>query len=342
MVDPVVTQLAIGLPWGDQELIGRNVLPPCEVEAEDFLVRVWGTEAREELSEEDAIIGPDGEAKRSTFSASMKKDHLEEWGREAKYGYRTKMASLRTKDKGAAYIDLDLQYVGGIKSQTALLQEKMASKVINNDDNIIPEALFDDVDFGNQNIDLYQIFMKAKEERQKNTAPLKVWQFGVQAWRLAKSHKSILGNLSANERKIVTKEIFASLLEVDDIEVGEAVAGIGVNARYLWPVDRCTLLYANKTALAGLADPSVSAANKLNPSFGYTYWCRHILTTPEGRQMLPDLAAATGVDGLGTNEVVYSYREGTGRVVGYRYFALPRVAFKDSAIAWKNVNPNNK
>lgn len=330
MVDPVVTELAIGLPL-DQVLIGQNVLPPVEVEGEDFLLRVFGEEAREELNDEDAIISPDGEAKRSTFSTSMKKDHLEEWGREAKYGYRLKAAANRVKDKGAAYVDLDLQHVSGIKSQTWLLLEKQASAVVNNDANIVVDALTDDLDFADQAKDLYAAIMKAKEDRQKRTAPLKTFQLGVSAWRLLKQHKSITGQLSANERKIVNREIVANLLELDNIEVGEATIGTGANARYIWPVDRCTLLYANK-----------ATANKLNPSFGYTYWCKHILTTPEGREMFPDLAAATGADGLGTREVVYSYREGLGRVVGYRHFSLPRVSFKDSAIAWKNVNPTNK
>lgn len=342
MVDPVVTELAIGLPWSDQPLISTNIFPLCKVEGEDFLLRVWGEEAREEMSDEDMIIGPDGEAKRSTFSTSFKKDFLEEWGREAKYGYRLKMASLRTKDKGAAYVDLDLQHVGGIKSQAALFLEKKAANLLNDDDNIVEDALFDDVDFGDQTIDLYGKIMKSKEDRQTKTAPLKVFQFGVSAWRLLKAHKSITGQLGAQERKNVTREIVAGILEVDRIEVGEATIGKGDNARYIWQKDRATLLYANKTALTGNGNPATSQANKLNPSYGYTYWCDHILTTPEGREMFPDLAAATGTNGQGTNEVVYAYREGMGRVVGWRCFRLPRVAFKDSAIAWKNVNPNNK
>jgi len=326
MVDPVVTELAIGLPI-EQTLIAERVLPPVEVEAEDFTLPVWGDEAREELNDEDAIIGPDGEAKLSTFTTSMKKDHLEEWGREAQYGYRLKMAAGRNKDKGAAYVNLDLQYVGGIKSQTWLLKEKQTAKVVNDDNNIVPTALFADVDFGDPNTDLYAKIMKAKEDRQSKTGPLKVFQFGVSAWRLLKQHKSITGQLGANERKNVTREMVAGILEVDTIEVGEAVTNNG----YIWDQNRCTLLYANK-----------QSTSKLNPSFGYTYWCNHILTTPEGREMFPDLAAATGADGLGSREVVYSYRKGLSRRVGYRFFSLPRVAFKDAAIAWKNVNPNNK
>jgi hypothetical protein len=252
IVDPVLTSIARG--YRNAQLIGEALFPLVPVEKEGVVVPLFGKEAFRLWETERAIransnvMTPDGvdgmDVVLREHDLAYPVDYREQ--QESMFDAEAR-AAKRVKDA----IDLRREYACASLAQHPNTYQAGAKVV-----------LAGASQWSNGGGDPVAVVETGKEVvRSRIGIRPNTIVMGASTYQSLKFHPKLQAALGSNERKLVTLEHLRMLFGVEDIRIGEALAGDSTTGD-IWG-DNLMLAYVAKPKESGQADVE-------EPSFGYT------------------------------------------------------------------------
>ena len=252
IVDPVLTKLTRG--YRNAQFIGEFLFPLVTVDQEGVIIPLFGKDSFKVYDTERAVraasnvMVPNGASELDVVlrehDLAYPIDYREQaesmFDEESKAARATQDAiSLRREIACASLAQSPATYLAGAKVTLA----GPAKWAAGGGD---PVA---DIEAGKE-------VVRSRIGRRPNTITM-----GAAAYQALKFHPKLQAALGANEQKLITLEHLRALLGVDDIYIGEALAG-ATNTADVWG-DNVVLAYVAKPAADRKSDYD-------EPSFGYT------------------------------------------------------------------------
>ncbi|AKA25699.1 hypothetical protein [Pseudomonas chlororaphis] len=252
VVDPVLTNLARG--YRNAQYIGEGLFPIALIDKEAGTIPLFGKEAFEVYDTERAIRAA------SNIMTPDDLDGLDVVLREHDIAY-----PVDYREKNESMFDAEARASRRVVNTIDLRREVTCAKLAQNPGTFPTGSkvtLSGSSQWSNGGGDPI-----ADVERGKDVVRSRIGirpntiTMGASVYQSLKFHPKLQEALGSNERKLITLEHLKALFGIDDIRIGEALAG-STNTADIWS-DNLTLAYVAKPASAEQADHE-------EPSFGYT------------------------------------------------------------------------
>ena len=214
IADPVLTELAQG--YHNNELVGETLMPIVEIDKEAGTVPVFG---RESFKVRDTVRQIRSPSNRMTPEDISAKDVvLEEHDLEYPIDYR--------EDHEAAY-PLKKYALSVVQESIALKREVQVAQLALDPENYESTnkmLLSGTSQFSDKTSDPFGVFddaisaIKRSIGRKPNVSVIP-----ADVWKVLKTHPALIEKIKYVQRGILTPELFAELVGLDEVRVGEAV-----------------------------------------------------------------------------------------------------------------------
>lgn len=252
VVDPVLTHLARG--YRNAQFIGEALFPIAETDKEGVIVPLFGKEAFRLWDTERAIRAA------SNVMATDDITTLDVVLREHDLAY-----PVDYREQAESMFDAEVRGAKRVKDAIDLRREYACAQLAQNPASYLSGAkvqLAGSSQWSNNGGDPVAVIEAAKEViRSRIGIRPNTLTMGASVYASLKFHSKLQAALGSNERKLVTLEHLRALFGVQDIFIGEALAGDGATAD-MWS-DAVTLAYVAKPGSDRKTDYE-------EPSFGYT------------------------------------------------------------------------
>jgi len=255
IVDPVLTSLARG--FSQPNLVASQLFPEVFVEKEGGKVPLFNKEAFKIYNTERAIransnvINPEG---INTLPYSLTEHDI-----AYPMDYREVAEDIRNLKVYATHVTTETIKLR-LEKQVADLVQNLASFPVGNKVTLAAGDKFD-----NDASNPVHIFESAKEAvRAKIAKRPNVAIIGASAYSALKNHPKILEKIRYTQHAIMTPALLASLLEIPNLFIGEAV--------YSSDDDVFADVWSDNVVLAYIPGQATNVERSLyEPSFGYTF-----------------------------------------------------------------------
>ncbi|AIC20205.1 hypothetical protein EY04_15215 [Pseudomonas chlororaphis] len=252
VVDPVLTNLARG--YRNAQYIGEGLFPIALIDKEAGTIPLFGKEAFEVYDTERAIRA------QSNIMTPDDLDGLDVVLREHDIAY-----PVDYREKSESMFDAEARASRRVVNTIDLRREVTCAKLAQNPGTFPAGSkvtLSGSSQWSNGGGDPIADVERGKEVvRSRIGIRPNTIAMGASVYQSLKFHPKLQEALGSNERKLITLEHLKALFGIDDIRIGEALAG-SVNTADIWS-DNLTLAYVAKPA-------GDSQADYEEPSFGYT------------------------------------------------------------------------
>lgn len=252
IVDPVLTNLARG--YRNAQYIGEWLFPIALMDKEAGVVPLFGKEAFEVYDTERAIRA------QSNIMTPDDVDGLDVVLREHDIAY-----PVDYREKNESMFDAESRASRRVVNVIDLRREVTCAKLAQNPSTFAAGAkvtLAGSSQWSNGGGDPIGVVENGKEViRSRIGVRPNTLTMGASVYQSLKFHPKLWAALGANERKLITVEHLKALFGIENILIGEALAG-ATNTSDIWG-DNLTLAYVAKPAGGSQADYE-------EPSFGYT------------------------------------------------------------------------
>ncbi|WP_025132361.1 hypothetical protein [Pseudomonas sp. PH1b] len=252
IVDPVLTNLARG--YRNAQYIGEGLFPIALMDKEAGVIPVFGKEAFEVYDTERAIRA------QSNVMTPDDVDGLDVVLREHDLAY-----PVDYREKNESMFDAEARASRRVVNSIDLRREVLCAKLAQNPSTFLPGAkvtLSGSSQWSNGGGDPIAVVEQGKEVvRSRIGIRPNTMTMGASVYQSLKFHPKLQAALGSTERKLITVEHLKALFGIQDILIGESLAG-SVNTSDIWS-DNMTLAYVAKPAGGAEADYD-------EPSFGYT------------------------------------------------------------------------
>ena len=252
IVDPVLTNLARG--YRNAQYIGEWLFPIALMDKEAGVVPLFGKEAFEVYDTERAIRA------QSNIMTPDDTDGLDVVLREHDLAY-----PVDYREKNESMFDAESRASRRVVNVIDLRREVTCAKLAQNPSTFAAGAkvtLAGSSQWSNGGGDPIGVVENGKEViRSRIGVRPNTLTMGASVYQSLKFHPKLWAALGANERKLITVEHLKALFGIENILIGEALAG-ATNTSDIWG-DNLTLAYVAKPAGGSQADYE-------EPSFGYT------------------------------------------------------------------------
>lgn len=257
IVDPVLTSIARG--YSNATLIGETLFPLASADKEGVIVPRFGKEAfllwetERAIRAESNVMNPENVDSMDVVLREHDLAYPVDYREKAEFMFDAEARAAKlVKDA----IDLRREYACAVLAQNAnsyLTGAKVAltgsGKWVNGGGDPIAD------------VETAKEVVRSRIGKRPNTMVM-----GASAYETLKFHPKLQEALGANERKLVTVEHLKALFGVSDIQIGEALGGVGEK-------DKITAgdIWGANVILAYVAKPGAGQASHYDePSFGYT------------------------------------------------------------------------
>ncbi|AZE47156.1 Phage protein [Pseudomonas chlororaphis] len=252
VVDPVLTNLARG--YRNAQYIGEGLFPIALIDKEAGTIPLFGKEAFEVYDTERAIRA------QSNVMTPDDLDGLDVVLREHDIAY-----PVDYREKSESMFDAEARASRRVVNTIDLRREVTCAKLAQNPATFPTGSkvtLSGSSQWSNDGGDPIGDVERGKEVvRSRIGIRPNAITMGASVYQSLKFHKKLQEALGSNERKLITLEHLKALFGIDDIRIGEALAG-SINTADIWS-DNLTLAYVAKST-------GDSQADYEEPSFGYT------------------------------------------------------------------------
>ncbi|KGQ34650.1 inorganic pyrophosphatase [Gallibacterium genomosp. 2] len=251
--DPVLTQLAQG--YYNNELIGETLMPVVEIDKEAGKIPTFGRLAFRLPSTVRNLRGASNRLEPEDIGAIDVA--LEEHDVEYAIDYR---------EENEAIFSLRQFALNTTQDVIALGREKEIADVAQNEanyDSTNKIVLSGESQFSHANSDPFTVFDMAKRAIKRSIGrKANVCIIAGDVWQVLKEHPKVIEKIKYVQTGIITPEIFAKLIDVDTVKIGEAVYEESSTLKDIW---------TDTIVLAYVAPRSTEKKGTVyEPSYGYT------------------------------------------------------------------------
>ncbi|OBX05416.1 inorganic pyrophosphatase, partial [Gallibacterium salpingitidis] len=212
--DPVLTELAQG--YYNNELVGETLMPVVEIDKEAGKIPVFGRLAFRLQSTVRTLRGASNRLEPEDISATDVA--LEEHDVEYAIDYR---------EENEAIFSLRQFAVNTTQDVIALGREKKIADTAQNEANYDATnkiVLSGESQFSHENSNPFAVIDEAKRAIKRSIGrKANVCVIAGDVWKVLKEHPKVIEKIQNVQIGIVTPEIFAKLIDVDTVKIGEAV-----------------------------------------------------------------------------------------------------------------------
>ena len=251
--DPVLTELAQG--YHNNELVGEILMPTVEIEKEAGKIPQFGRLAFRLPTTVRSLRGTSNRLYPEDISAIDVA--LEEHDVEYAIDYREENEAIFSLRQFALNTTQDVIALGREKEVATLAQNQ------SNYDTTNKVALSGTSKFTSDQADIFGIFdtgiraVKRAIGRKPNVCVI-----AGDVWAVLKEHPKVIEKLKYSQVAIVTPEVFAKLIGIDTVKIGEAVYETSGQLKDIW-TDSVVLAYVAPRSTQG-------KGTVYEPSYGYT------------------------------------------------------------------------
>ena len=251
--DPVLTELAQG--YHNNELVGEILMPTVEIEKEAGKIPQFGRLAFRLPTTVRSLRGTSNRLDPEDISAIDVA--LEEHDVEYAIDYREENEAIFSLRQFALNTTQDVIALGREKEVATLAQNQ------SNYDTTNKVALSGTSKFTSDQADIFGIF-DTGIRAVKRAIGLKpnVCVIAGDVWAVLKEHPKVIEKLKYSQVAIVTPEVFAKLIGIDTVKIGEAVYEESSQLKDIW-TDSVVLAYVAPRSTQG-------KGTVYEPSYGYT------------------------------------------------------------------------
>lgn len=250
--DPVLTNLAYG--YHNNELIGDSLMPIVEIDKEAAKIPTFGRLAFRIPTTTRSLRGASNRLEPEDLGAIDVA--LEEHDAEYAIDYR---------ESNEASFPLRQYALSVIQDVIALDREKQIATLAQNEasyDSTNKVALSGTSQFSHKDSDPFAVFDAAKRAIKRTIGhKANVCVIAGDVWEVLKSHPKVIEKIKYVQKGVITPEIFAGLIDIDTVKIGEAVYEESGQLKDIW-TKTVVLAYVPKTA--------DKKGTVYQPSFGYT------------------------------------------------------------------------
>lgn len=254
LTDPVLTELAQG--YDNNELVGEALMPVVEIDKEAGKIPVFGRLAFRLKTTTRQLRG---NSNRLTPEGLKSIDvALEEHDVEYPIDYREENDACFALRQYALNTTQDIIALGREKEIATLAQDESKYEATNK---IVLEAK---TQLTHKESNVFAVIDKGIQTiaRTIGRRP-NVCVIAGDVWAVLKEHPSILEKIKYAQKAIVTPELFAELIGIKTVKIGQAVSAGEAD-------DTLTDIWTNTIVLAYVPEKNQARGNVYEPSYGYT------------------------------------------------------------------------
>lgn len=251
--DPVLTELAQG--YHNNELVGETLMPTVEIEKEAGKIPTFGRLAFRLPSTVRNLRGSSNRLDPEDIGAIDVA--LEEHDVEYAIDYREENEAIFSLRQFALNTTQDVIALGREKAVAALALNESRYETNNK------ITLSGTSQFSHKEADIFKVFDTAIRavKRAIGRKP-NVCVISGDVWAVLKEHPQLMEKIKYSQTAIVTPELFAKLIGIDTVKIGEAVYEEGGQLKDIWSKD---------IVVAYVAPRSTERKGTVyEPSYGYT------------------------------------------------------------------------